>query len=139
MDKLRKLSAISSLRGFVLRMKSEGMNPNFAWRIILALSGVVAGMISLSAYIALGWAQDVSQTPVISQNNHSALSPEDLHDVVQLYEVKESTYKELHQNRPAAPVLTVGSKIGKDNTALEQVVSVPDVSDVRLQITPVPK
>lgn len=115
MDKLQKLSLVSSLRVFIRRMKTGNMNPDLAWRIILMVSLTVSLVIGVGAYFALNWAQSIDQEPLVSKKDRDALSPEDLHSIVQIYEVKENTYKNLHQSRPIAPNPKMGSKTQNEN------------------------
>ena len=111
MDKLRRLPFISFFSNFIRQMKSEDMNPNFAWRVIVVVSIIVAGVISVGAYFMLDWAESVDQAPPTTQKGHDALSPQDLHAIVQIYEAKANTYADLHQHRPIAPNLKANVKV----------------------------
>lgn len=123
MDKLRNLSFVSQLRMFMRRMKTGSMNPNLAWRIILIVSLTVSSVIGVGAYFALNWAQSIDQESSISKRDRDVLSPEDLHSIVQIYEVKENTYNNLHRSRPVAPYLRAGAKAQYDSVIVESATT----------------
>lgn len=136
MDKLQNLRVVSSLKGFIQQMKSGSMNPNFAWRVILVLGVISSGIIGAGAYFTLNWAQDESQVAATTQKDRAALSTEDLHGVVQFYEVKESTYKALHQSRPTAPNLKMVSRAQNDIVIPNTATTSTSASGASVQIIP---
>lgn len=130
MDKLRNLSFVTHLRDFMENMKSGGMNPNLAWRVIIASSLITLGVISAGAYFTLNWAQSVDEAAVSAQRNRDTLSSEDLRGVVEIYTAKEAAYKELHQSRPTAPNLKMGSKVENTNVNTESATTSEEVGRV---------
>lgn len=123
MDKLQHLSFVSRLSTFIRRMKTGNMNPNLAWRAILFVGVIASGIIGVGAYFALNWAQSVEQESLMVKKDRDVLSPEDLHSIVQMYEVKEHTYKALHRSRPIAPNLRMGSKAQYNSVIVESATT----------------
>ena len=97
------------LPAFVRRARTENTAANVLWRSVLCAALFVALLIGTFAYITYVQVTAEPMLAPLTKNQRPAISTEELHEVITLYQKKETNYGTLLHASPLTPELGMGS------------------------------